>query len=161
MDSILEQINKSATRFLVPLTTDETFKIIVGEAKKIIGGEYGAIFLEEKGELKRVYADVDFLKTFKQRKRGFTYTTFTTVQPQVVDVEAEKNFHPTIIENGIKSIVHIPLAYKDKAIGVLTIHSLTAKKLTKHDLHIFSLFGSLASMAIRKIQLLRQSVLSA
>ncbi|CAN5209312.1 hypothetical protein BH09PAT1_BH09PAT1_3250 [soil metagenome] len=153
MENTLEQINKSATKFLAPLTTEETFKIIVGEAKKIIGGEYGTIFLEEKGELKRVYSDVDFLRKFKQRKYGFTYTTFTTIQPQVVDVDAEKSFHPEIKKNGIKSIVHIPLAYKDKAIGVLTVHSLSPKKLSKHDLHAFSLYGSLASMAIRKTQL--------
>lgn len=153
VENVLEQINKSAARFLVPLTMEETFKIIVGEAKKIIGGDYGAIFLEEKGELKRVYADADFLRKFKQRKRGFTYDTFTTIQPKVVDVSAEKNFHTEIKENGIKSIIHIPLAYKDKAIGVLTIHSLSPKTLSKHDLYTFSLYGSLASMAIRKTQL--------
>lgn len=152
MESILEKINKSTARFLVPLTTEETFKIIVAEAKKIIGGDYGAIFLENNSELERVYADADFF-TFKQRKRGFTFTTFTTNKPLVVDVDSEKNFHPAIVNNGIKSIVHIPLAYKDKSIGVLTIHSLEPKHFSQKDLHLFVLYGSLASMAIRKTQL--------
>jgi len=152
MENVFEKINKSATKFLAPLTTDETFKIIVAEAKKIIGGDYGTIFLDSDGVLKRVYADVDFF-TFKQRKKGRIYTTFTTMKPTVVDVDSEKDFHSEIKDNGIKSIVHIPLVYKDKAIGVLTVHSLHPKYFSPKDLHLFMLFGALASMAIRKTQL--------
>lgn len=151
--TILQQISISALKFLVPLTTEETFKIIVSEAEKIIGADYGTIFLQEQGELRRVYADATFFNEVQQRPRGFTYDTFTSNQPKVVDVAIEKNFHPAIKKQGIKSIVHIPLSYKDKTIGVLTVHAKYHKKVSKADFHFYTLFGALASMAIRKMQL--------
>lgn len=151
--TILQQISTSALKFLVPLTTEETFKIIVSEAKKIVGAQYGTIFLADKGELRRVYADAAFFSELQLRPRGFTYGTFTSNQPKVIDVVSEKNFHPAIKKKGIKSIVYIPLSYKDKSIGVLIVHSEHIKKVSKADFHFYTLFGALASMAIRKMQL--------
>ncbi|MEK7605323.1 MAG: GAF domain-containing sensor histidine kinase [Patescibacteria group bacterium] len=151
--TILQQISISALKFLVPLTTEETYKIIVSEAEKIIGADFGTIFLQEQGELRRVYADAAFFSRLKPRPRGFTYDTFTKNQPKLIDVRKEKNFHPAIKKRGIKSIVYVPLSYKDKTIGVLIVHSKKHKTVSKNDFYFYTLFGALASMAIRKMQL--------
>ncbi|HVZ58879.1 MAG TPA: GAF domain-containing sensor histidine kinase [Patescibacteria group bacterium] len=152
-DNVLAQINTSALKFLSPLTTEETFKIVVSEAEKIMGGEYGTIVLEERGELHRVYADADFFATFQPKKRGLTYTTLEQNQPRILDVAQEKNLHKKILEQGIKTIIHIPLSYKEKRIGVLSIHTKNSLHVSDNDMHLYSLYGALASMAIRKTQL--------
>lgn len=153
MENILERINTSAIKFLVPLTTDETFKIIVSESHKVIGGEYGSIFLEEGSELRRVYADVDFLYAYSQKKRGAVYSTFNTRKPRLISVENGGNIHPELKKRGITSVILIPLFYKERSIGVLSIHFKGKHDFSEKDLHILTLYGSLASMAIRKTQL--------
>lgn len=150
---MIEKINKSAIKFLSPLSTEETFKIIVAEAEKIIGAQYGSIFLEEGGQLKRMYTDADFLENLQVRTDGFTYTSFHSQQPFIVDVAKQKNFHQEIKKRNIATIIHIPLSYKEKPIGDLAIMSEAHKTFSKKDLEGFELYGALASMAIRKTQL--------
>jgi K+-sensing histidine kinase KdpD len=150
---MIEKINKSAVKFLSPLSTDETFKTVVAEAEKIIGGEYGSIFLEEGGQLKRMYTDADFLANVQVRSNGFTYTSFLSQIPYIVDVTKEKNFHKEIKRNQIATIIHIPLSYEEKPIGDLAILSKEKQTFSEEDLEGFKLFGALASMAIRKNQL--------
>ena len=85
MEKILEEINKSAIKLLVPLTTEETYKIIVEEAKKIIGGDYGSILLAENGTLQRVYTNAEFLREVKPRKAGNAFQTFITNELHVLN----------------------------------------------------------------------------
>lgn len=150
---MIEKINKSAIKFLSPLSTEETFKIIVAEAEKLIGAQYGSIFLEEGGQLKRMYTDADFLENLQVRSNGFTYTSFHSQEPFVVDVAKQKNFHKEIKKRDIATIIHIPLSYKEKPIGDLAIMSEEHKAFSKKDIEGFKLYGALASMAIRKTQL--------
>lgn len=152
-EHVLENINKAAVKFLTPLTEEEMYQTIVNEAQKLIGADYGSILLEQEGKLVRVYANAPFFNKVKIRNKGFTYTTFKSQNPFIIDVEKEKNFHPPIKKQGIKSIVHIPLSYKDKSIGVLTVHAMTKKDFSNREMEFFKLFGSLASLAIRKLQL--------
>ncbi|MBI2021888.1 GAF domain-containing sensor histidine kinase [Candidatus Daviesbacteria bacterium] len=55
MDNVLEKIYRSGLKFLVPLTPEETYKLIVDEAIKLVRGEVGSISLKQDGELHRVY----------------------------------------------------------------------------------------------------------
>ncbi len=153
MENIVDKINKSALKFLSPLTSEETFKILVNEAKKITNTDYGTIFLEKNGQLQRVYADAPFLNEVKPRSKGFVYTAFTKGEPFIVKINEVKNFHKIFYDEGIKLIIHIPLSYKGKSIGVLSLHSKELRQISNHDLNVLKLLGSLASMAIRKTQL--------
>lgn len=157
MEKILEEINKSAIKLLVPLTTEETYKIIVEEAKKIIGGDYGSILLAENGTLQRVYTNAEFLREVKPRKAGNAFQTFITNELHVLNSDTIEKYSPVYKKYGIKSLVHIPLSYEDKSIGVLTIKSCTQRDYSDGKLHIFKLFGALASMAIRKMQLYEET----
>lgn len=153
MENIVDKINKSVLKFLSPLTSEETFRIIVNEAKKITNTDYGTIFLDKSGKLQQVYADASFLQKVKQRAKGFVYTAFVEKEPFIVKVDQVGNFHKVFYDEGIKLIIHIPLSYKGKSIGVLSLHSCELLEISQHDLKVLSLLGSLASMAIRKTQL--------
>lgn len=61
--------------------------------------------------------------------------------------------HPEIKAKGIKSTIFIPLFYRNKSMGVLSLDSENDRKITKEELGVYKLFGSIASLAIRKTEL--------
>jgi K+-sensing histidine kinase KdpD len=153
MENIIELINEAGVKFLEPLTVDATYATIVEEAKKLVKAEYGSILLDQDGKLVRVYASDPFLETIMVRDRGFTYDAFKNRAPHVKSITDIEKVHPEIKAKGIKSTIFIPLFYRSKSLGVLSLDSLTDKKITKSDLSIYKLFGSIASLAIRKTEL--------
>lgn len=153
MENILEKIDKSALRFLEPLTPEETYKIICEEAKHLMNGQDASIILDVKGELTRVYSTTKDIADVKWRKKGFTYKAFTQNKTIVSSTSELKKSHPESIESGIHSVVFIPLSYKNKPIGVLQVRSTVNQEFTKEKLEILKLLGSMATMAIKKTQL--------
>lgn len=158
MDNVLERIYKSALKFLVPLTPEETYETIVKEAINLAGTGEGSIFLPDSGtkDLRRVYTSNPGLYKLKARKRGITYRTFKTRQAAVVtkkEIEQLYKVHPMLKEMETKSIVSVPLSYRNKSIGVLSLQSLKEEQFTQKELDVLKLFGSMASLAIRKTQL--------
>lgn len=153
MENIIELINEAGVKFLEPLTIDATYATIVEEAKKLVKAEYGSVLLEQDGKLERVYASDPFLEHIMVRERGFTYDAYKTRVPHVKSIVDIEKVHPEIKAKGIKSTIFIPLFYRSKSLGVLSLDSLTDKKFTKEELGVFTLFGSIASLAIRKTEL--------
>ncbi len=153
MDNTLEKIYKSGLKLLVPLTSEEVYKTIVEEAIRLVDADYGSILLAKKGELKRVYASSEVAFQTKIRKRANTYKAFTTHQPVISHISETGKAHPEMEEVGVKWTIFIPLSYRGRAIGVLNINSKKNQKFSKKELNILKLFGSMASLAIRKTQL--------
>lgn len=153
MANTLEQIYKSALKFLTPLTPEETYRLIVNEANKLMKTQYGSIFLMEQDSLQRIYASNPILHQIKIRKRGTTYKTFKTHKANVIDARLLQNVHPQFKELEVKSIISIPLSYLNKSIGVLSLQSTRSESFTSAEFDTLKLFGSFASLAIRKAQL--------
>ncbi len=154
---ILDIISGSAVKLLSPLTIDETEKIVVSEAKKIIGGEFGTIVLKKNGKLERVYADATFLRLLVPRKSGTLYKTFASKKPRVIQVKEEGLVNEEILKHGIVTMIQLPLIYRGKATGVLGVYSKNKLTFSQSDLSLLSIFASLASMAIMKTQLYAQT----
>lgn len=152
MDGSLEKIYKAGLKFLVPLTPEETYRIIVHEAIKLVSGDHGSIFLEEEGHLKEVCSSLSD-SSLKVRRRGFTYRAFDKRISFVIGVKQLERAHPHTLVKGIKSVIFIPLSYKNRSIGVLSVRSNIEGKFDKNEPDILKLFGSMASLAIRKTQL--------
>lgn len=153
MKNQLEHISNAALKLLTPLTPEETYKIIVAEAMTLTGGAYGSVILNNDGEMNRVYSSKASDFSRRVRRRANAYKAF--IQQKILVVPATKlsRSHPEIIEEKIKYTIFIPLSYQKKAIGVLVIHSRNLEEPTADDIHILSLFGAMASLAIRKTQL--------
>lgn len=153
-ESILEQINRSALRFLQPLTSQKTYAVIIEEACKLVDGEMGYMVLEENGKLNLVYASEEVLRHFKIRKKGYTYTAFSKRKAFVVYAKEYVRVHPELLELGIQSAILIPLFYKNRQLGALGVFSTRSDAgFTNKELNILKLFGSMATLAIRKTQL--------
>lgn len=156
--SILEKINRAALRFLEPLTPQDTYSVIVEEACKLVDGELGYIVLGENGKLKVVYISQETLKFLKIRKKGYTYNAYSKRKAFVVHAKEYIQFHPELVRIGVHSAILIPLFYKNKSFGALAIFSVKSDaQFTEKELNILKLFGSMATLAIRKTQLYNET----
>lgn len=153
MKDIIQQIYESGLKFLVPLDLDETYKVIVQEAMKLTGAQYGSVFLEKNGELERVYASSPVLFKIKPRRRGITYNVYKTKKPVILTSKQIEKIHPEFEETRARSDIIVPLTNQGKSIGVLTIQSVKDRNFTDKDFDILKLFVPMASLAIRKNQL--------
>jgi signal transduction histidine kinase len=150
-ENILNKIYKSALKFSEPLTPDSTYKTIVDEAIKLVGGEQGSVVLDENGEFKKAYDSSREFFTSVPRKKGFAYKSFVTRKAIVVDSKDLIDSHPQLGDR--RCAIFIPLSYKNKSIGVLVVRSSKEHAFSQKELDILNLFGSMASLAIRKTQL--------
>ncbi len=157
MDNILEKIYKSGLKFLDPLSTEETYSIIVEEAKKLVNAENASMFLEQEGLLERVYATDPRFMEIKIRPEGHTFTAFKHKKAYVRTIKIVGKIHPELKKIGVKSVIFIPLSYKNKSIGVLTVQAHDDQKFSNKELNILKLFGSMASLSIRKTQLYEET----
>lgn len=153
MDDILEKIYRAGLKFLVPLSPEQTYEIIIREAIKLADAHYATIFLEQDGELKRTYTSDSKLNNINPRPKGYTYQTFKSGKLNLITSDELEKIHPISRGLGIKSTAFIPLSYKNNSIGVLSIHRTNDQKFTKKQLNALELFGSYISLAIRKTQL--------
>lgn len=155
----LQKIYEASLKFLVPLTPEETYRIIVHEAMKLVGGESGVIVLEKNGKLQRVHKESPKgFPTLRMRKEGYTQKAFREQKALVVHSNELFKVRPKLIAAGVKSNVYIPLVYKNKSIGVLIIRSHSKCYFNHDEPLILQSFGAMASVAIRKAQLYAETL---
>lgn len=152
---ILEKVHSSSLKFLVPLSLDQAYSLIIEQAQKLIGAEYGSIFLVKNRELERVYATSSMLFKVKIKRRGNVYKTFKSETPRILYVETTKDIHPEIIKAKIKTIILIPLTYLGKTTGVISVLSHKKSLFTSKEIEAIKLFGSISSLLIKKVQISR------
>lgn len=151
--TILEKIYESTLKFLSPLDSEETYRIIIEEAIGLIGGNNGRIFLFDGRDFRCVYNSSDKMPIFEPRKRGNVYISFSKKKAFIVYEKEVKKTYPKLKSSGVRSIMYIPLVNQGVAYGVIVIRSRKDQKFKQSELTILKLFGSLASMSIRKTQL--------
>ncbi len=151
---IVERINLAFLKFLEPLTLEETIKRIVHEAIKLVNGHDGRITINTAEGLKVLYSSSIKLKEYPVRKNGHTYRSFTKRKAFVVQANGFEKIYPN---TKYKSVIFVPLFYKSESYGVLLIRSYTPKEYTSEELKVLTLFGSMASMTLRKVQLLSEA----
>lgn len=150
----LEKVYHSLVRFLTPLTPEETYRYTIEEALKLAGAEVGSIFLaNEKNELYRVYASSRKEELIAPRLNGNTYKAFTSKHALVAGI---RSLHPSLIDQGFKSIIIVPLSYSDRCIGTINLLSKRNRHLSLTKIHILELFGTMVSLRARNAQLLEQ-----
>ncbi len=157
MSDILIKIYRISLKFLYVLTLNETYELVIEEALKLVKADYGSIFLYEDDEFKRVYTNNPNLYKIQIRKRGNTFKVFKTHKPMVLNSKDVKNIphQPAYKKVGIeyKSDLMVPLFYRGKSMGVLSMISHNDKFFTKQDINTLTIFAPVVTLAIRKSQL--------
>ncbi|HEX6977618.1 MAG TPA: GAF domain-containing sensor histidine kinase [Patescibacteria group bacterium] len=149
----LEKIYDSSLRFLAPLSLYETYTSIIEEALKLTGAEYGTIFIKQRNKFERIYSTVPPGNQIQPRKRGFIYKAFHNKKITVLTNQQFKSAHPEFQNTTTKSVVIIPLTFKNKSIGVISLDSKSNRQFTPKKLEILLVFSSFAYLAIQKTQL--------
>lgn len=157
MEKSLVKIQLAGLKFLEPLTSAETFSIIVNEAIQVINADFATLYIEQEGQLEKVSSTLPVKDDFKARKKGYTYEAFVTGRPSVRYVDEFAVIHPELEKLGLKTNIFIPLMYRKKAIGVLVANLKRVEQYDEDQLEILKLFGSMASMAVRKTQLYEET----
>ena len=75
----------------------------------------------------------------------------------MANAEETIKVHPELGQLNVKSILHIPLSYGKKSVGILTVYASKKEKFNQQELRTLKLFGSTASLAIRKSQLYEET----
>lgn len=154
MDSNITHLNNAVLKFLAPLTPKETYKTIVDEAIKLVYGDEGMVMLPHQGALRTVYGSSEETSKKQPRKRGFAYRAFTKREAFVIHQKDFEDFDPLTAATGVRSIIFIPMSYKKQSLGVLVVRSHKKdEEFSEKQLELLKLFGTFASMAIRKTQL--------
>ncbi len=156
MDDAFEHIYEATVKFLTPLDLKDTYKKITEEGKNLIDAKFATIFLAKKNKLVHMYTSGTAFYRLNLRKNGYTYTAFTTGKPTYIPIEKYIKTHPEAITGSIKTIFHVPLTNGGKTVGVLNLHSENKYLDVNSTLKSLQLFGSLASLAIRKAQLYKE-----
>jgi len=151
--SVTEEIYKSSLKLLEQLGPEETYEIILEEALRLIDGKVGSVMLERGGQLQRVYSNSEALRTVIPRKDGFMTRAFKSNKPQVIEANKVAVAHPQINRTKTSTDFLIPLSYKKKQIGLLTVLATGNKNTTKEKLETLKLFGPVATLAIMKANL--------
>ncbi len=153
MDKKLAIINDAALHLLMPSELPKVYAIIVEKAVELVGGSFGSIILENDKEMVRVYTSNHDHFSNRVRKGENAYKAYNQNKIIVVPIKDLSSSHPELVEKNIKSTVFIPLSNRNKAIGVLVVNSKNIIKIRPENNELFSLFGAMASLAIRKTQL--------
>lgn len=156
---MLKNIYLSTLEFLRPFSLMDRYKVAVAEAVKVVGAEYGTIFLaDENNELVRVYTNVPHSRRANPRKNGFAHKALMEKKLYVVPPEVLRDTHKKdLYDKGVRSLVLIPLSFNQETVGVLSLQTHNTRKLNAVSTSALNLFGSLISLGIRNSQLYEQT----
>ncbi len=150
--TVLDKVQRSAVKLLLPLDSETLYKTCVEEVLSLSGANYGSLFLEKNEQLARVYSNVPAEYRLKPRKDGNTYQSFKEGKIRLLQKKTINKIHPEV-KDKIEAIYILPLSYQNKRVGVITVNFLHQAPENEYLPYSLKLFGSLASLAIRNIEL--------
>lgn len=153
MEKALERINAAGLILLDDITPKETYRVIVEQAMNLMDAEYGSILLGNGEQLLPVYVSDNFFHSIKVRKNGTLEQSYKNKKLIVNHITSKTKVNSLIKKVGIQSVILIPLSYHGNSIGVLSVLSLKKEHFSKKQIDMLRVFGSMASLAIKKAQL--------
>jgi K+-sensing histidine kinase KdpD len=154
--NILEKINKACLKFLVPLSLEETYATIVDEAIKLVDCDDGLIVRNFQGNLKTVYGSSVSAASYQVRQDGNSRKSLNDHKIMIMQYDEIKRL-PTRKTTDVLSVIFVPLSYKDLSEGVLILRSKNEKHFSEKEMRILELFGSFASLAVKKNELYEET----
>jgi diguanylate cyclase (GGDEF)-like protein len=129
-----------------------------------MGAGSTALFDEEKGTMKMT-ATIGFkdknLKNmiWEVRPGGLTSHILSNRGPTVIEDVGERHPFDTsrLVEQGIVSLIAVPLVADGKIVGILYVDDFKAKTFSEYDVNLMSLLGTLAASAVDKVLTLERA----
>ncbi len=142
-DTQLPQIIESFTKNITDTSMNSVYEKNVFEvlgtslffkAKRLINFKHGSLYIADDGTLARVYASSPVLYKVFPRQTGTTMSVYKQQRTFTFPADYILNFHPELNQLSIGSDLVIPLIYKQKTFGVLSMLSDKDTTFTKKDI---------------------------
>lgn len=142
------------------------FRRIVQSAINLSRTEAGSLALyDEKTKEFKMEVAIGFsekfskIQSWKLRKKGLTNYILSNEKPTVIsDISKNAYFNNSILlEEGIKSLIAVPLTLREKTIGILYVNDFKPKKFSPRMASLMAFLATMATFAIEKNRLLERA----
>jgi diguanylate cyclase (GGDEF)-like protein len=156
-NSRLVDIIKTARSVVSQLDLDKALSIALKKGMEITDTRAGSIALyRADSRTLQIHAHRGFSKNFisnrewKVRPGGLTDRILKSKGITVINDTTNKSFfsNAVAVEEGIKSLVCVPLLHQHEVVGILYVDDFTARKFSKANLKELEIIASFASIAI-------------
>jgi diguanylate cyclase (GGDEF)-like protein len=154
-------IMETARAVVSHLDLDKVLSIILKRAMEITTTRAGSIALyAPDSATMRIHAHRGLTRSFianrewQVRKGGFTDRIIKSRTATVINDTTNKAFfnNPVAIQEGIKSLICVPLIFSGEAVGILYVDDFTPRKFASEELQTLEILASFASIAIHNAQ---------
>ncbi|MBI4379453.1 MAG: sensor domain-containing diguanylate cyclase [Nitrospinae bacterium] len=145
---------------------EEALGIIIDSAINLSNAAAGslALFEEVSGEMVMAYSkgfssNFSKIKRWKLQTGGMTSYILNSKTPVVIPDITKTTFkiNPTVVKEGIKSFIAIPLAAESNIVGILYVNDFKPRPFNKNQVSIVSLLAAQATFAIVNILLFEKT----
>jgi GAF domain-containing protein len=162
----LLDIMETARTVVSHLDLDKVLSIILKKSLEITRTRAGSIALyTPETATMRIHAHRGFARSFianrewKVKEGGFTDRIIKSRAATVINDATNKAFftNPVAIQEGIKSLICVPLIYSNEVVGILYVDDFASRKFAAEDLQTLEILASFASIAIHNARPTRRS----
>lgn len=162
--SRLNGILGTARSVISQLDLDKTLAIVLRKSMEVTGTRAGSIALyDAETNSLRIHAHKGFSRHFianrewTVRPGGLTDRILRKRSISVISDTTRASFfsNPLAVEEGIKSLVCVPLLHQREIIGILYVDDFTPRTFMKADLQELEILASFAAIAIRNARMHR------
>ncbi len=139
--------------------TEKTLREILELALKLSNCPAGSIALyDSKRKKLSMKVSIGFSDNFNRvthwevRPNGLTSSILTNPGPTVINnVQGNPKFNnPTLLKEGIKSLIAVPLKVENEVVGILYVDDFKERKFKKEEVFALSLLANQAALAIKE-----------
>lgn len=167
-ESLTEQeaLNRIGLMLISAKSIDVVFQRIVQCAINLTKSKAGSLALyDEKTNEFKMEVAIGFSETFsktqrwKLRKNGLTNFILSNKQPTVIpDIAKDAHCNNSLLlQEGIKSLIAVPLILADKTTGILYVNDYKTKEFSSRLTSLMVSLGTQATFAIEKSKLLQKA----
>lgn len=136
---IIETFTKDIAGTSMDIAYEKTVFEILGaslyfKAKRLINFKHGSLYIAENDMLSKVYASSPILHQVVPRKAGTTMSVYREKKASSFSADYIVGIHPELSKLNIGSDLVVPLTYKNKTFGVLSMLSHADEKFTTKDI---------------------------
>ncbi len=157
----LAAINTAGREIAASLDLDQTLRLVMEKAAATLPMDAGALFrLDPESNLYRVAAGhqisaelIDQIAfEFNQGVPGWVFDH--RVHLSIPDASADPRVHPAIVQDGVRSVLSLPLIVRDQVVGVLNLYSRDRDHaFDDQALQLARVFADQAAVAIANARL--------
>jgi len=158
----LEAIQQTSAAIASELDQSPLLQQLVTRAMQLLGGSSGGIYLwDADAEVLRLESAASPLNVGAVLRpgEGASGVAFQTGQPlNIPDYRAWPGHSPVFESSQLRSVIAVPLNYRQETIGVLTVsHNAESNRYSDADMRLLALFANQAAVAITNARLFQET----